>query len=224
LGYILKAISLLSISSSSISLPFHFTKISISQEVTMKAIEILLHLSFLATATAQSTKSQHEAQYNAVCPSKVAEEEISPGLTVKYTCNFLGSYDKNSMFPSTLKECVERCQTTTGCTGSSWDKSSGYCALSGPTASKAHAGSILIEEVSPFPDDEEDEDPFPQSCEEEKDECDASLAQCEASLAAAQLAGVGNGAGAGAGSGTGDGTVPDIELYAKSCELHAYFH
>ncbi|KAJ5290749.1 Serine/threonine-protein kinase ppk4 [Penicillium atrosanguineum] len=146
----------------------------------MKAAKVLFCASLLSVALAQSSA----AQYDAVCPGKVAEEEISPGLTVRYTCDTLGDYDLSSRVKgSTIKQCAELCKAAAQCTGSTWDRDSSYCYLSGSSKGKARTGSIFMEEVEeedPFPVEDEDEDPFPEeTCEEAKERLEAEVAQLE---------------------------------------------
>ncbi|KAJ5556522.1 hypothetical protein N7494_000437 [Penicillium frequentans] len=150
----------------------------------MKAAKVLLCASFVSFATAQSPA----AQYNAVCPGKLAEEEISPGLTVRYTCDTLGDYSSSSLTKGkTMKQCAELCKAAAQCTGSTWDRDTSYCYLSGTSKGKARNGSVFMEEIEeedPFPVEDEDEDPFPEeTCEEAKARLEAEVAQLEQSQA-----------------------------------------
>lgn len=180
----------------------------------MKLIEVLLHLSCLSAAVGQATRKERDAKYDSICPDKILEEEISPGYTVKYTCDRVGDYDSKSRAAATISECAERCQDTAGCTGSTWNRNTGDCLLSGTSVAKDWPGAILMEEVSPFPEDDDEDDPFPDaSCEDEVEE----LNQCQTALAQCQQ---GSGSGPTPGSGSGPGSGPDLS--GKTCMFQVY--
>ncbi|KAJ6038260.1 uncharacterized protein N7446_005070 [Penicillium canescens] len=149
----------------------------------MKLQNIILYCSFLAAG---------QAQYAGVCPEKDGQiEEINPGYNVKYKCGWLGPHGGNT-FPNinTPQACAQLCQDKPDCTGSSWQSVQKKCVLSGSQNGQARANVLwmeVVESEDPFPEDTEDNNPFPEEdCASEVEACQEQNAACQEQNAACQ--------------------------------------